>query len=75
MVVTFLPFANFTGYEQERTASPSTCNVHAPQAAFPQPNFVPFKFNVSLMTQSNGVLSSAISIDLTAPLTVKEIFI
>src|SRR5581483_1295823 len=41
IVVIDFPFATATGSEQERTAPPSRCTVHAPQAATPQPNFVP----------------------------------
>ena len=33
-----------TGSTQDRTAAPSTCTVHAPHAATPQPNLVPVRF-------------------------------
>src|SRR6185503_2212722 len=41
IVTTRLPAAADTGNEQERTAAPSRWTVQAPQAATPQPYFVP----------------------------------
>src|SRR5262249_55719656 len=58
MVVIFLPSAALTGSEQERTAPPSTCTVHAPHWAMPQPYFVPVSPICSRMTHSRGVLGS-----------------
>ena len=48
-----------TGNEQERTALPFKCTVHAPQAATPQPNLVPVSLSSSRITQSSGVSSGA----------------
>ena len=41
MVTIFFPTAADTGSAQERTGSPSTCTVQAPQTAMPQPYLVP----------------------------------
>src|SRR6516225_650235 len=38
---------------------PSTCTVHAPQRATPQPNFVPFMPRRSRKTHSNGMSGDA----------------
>src|SRR5436309_7777679 len=43
---------------QERTAAPSTCTVHAPHCAMPQPYFVPVRPTCSRITHSNGVVGS-----------------
>ena len=59
MVVTSLPATARTGNVQVRTAAPSTCIVHAPHRAAPQPNFVPFSLKVSRTTQSSGVSGSS----------------
>src|SRR5665213_1646514 len=40
MVVIFFPATLDTGVTHERAAEPSTCTVHAPHSAMPQPNFV-----------------------------------
>src|SRR5271169_1280214 len=55
MVVMFFATACETGVEQERTGSPSTWTVQAPQRPAPQPNFVPVNSSVSRRTQSRGV--------------------
>ena len=55
MVVTARPSTSDTGVMQERTGLPSTCTVQAPQAATPQPNFVPVSLRCSRSTQSSGV--------------------
>jgi hypothetical protein len=43
MVVIRTDDASRTGKEHERTALPSICTVQAPQAAMPQPYFVPVR--------------------------------
>jgi hypothetical protein len=58
MVVILVPTAPLTGNEQERVATPSTCTVHAPHCAMPQPYFVPVKPTFSRIAQSNGVSGS-----------------
>src|SRR5688500_5711517 len=52
MVVILLPATAETGVLQEGTGWPSTCTVHAPQSAAPQPNLVPIRPRLSRMTQS-----------------------
>src|SRR5580692_1153013 len=69
MVVTDLPSTSETGMAQERTASPSIWTVQAPQAAMPQPNFVPVSFRCSRSTQSSGV-SGATATSCRSPFTV-----
>src|SRR4029453_5500131 len=61
MVVTRAPAAAPTGYTQERTAAPFTCTVQAPQAAIPQPNFVPVMPASSRMAHNRGIWGSASS--------------
>src|SRR5262245_39871377 len=58
MVVICFPSAALTGSEQERTASPSTCTVHAPHWAIPQPYLVPVRPTFSRITHNNGVSGS-----------------
>jgi hypothetical protein len=58
------------GMLQERVGSPSTCTVHAPHCAMPQPNFVPVIFKCSRMTHSNGASGSASTLT-GRPLIVK----
>src|SRR4029079_16476188 len=70
MVVIFLPTAALSDVWQERTASPLTWTVHAPQRPAPQPNFVPVICNCSRMTQSSGV-SLAASTDIFRPLMLR----
>src|SRR3954463_8798963 len=67
MVVIFLPTASLTEVWQDRTASPLTWTVQAPQRPAPQPNLVPVICNCSRMTQSSGV-SLAASTDIFRPL-------
>src|SRR5580700_1993070 len=43
---------------QERVGAPSTCTVHAPHSAMPQPNFVPVMPSTSRNTQRSGVSPS-----------------
>src|SRR5215813_4029051 len=43
IVMTFFPATRASGVTHERTASPSTITVHAPQWAIPHPNFVPVR--------------------------------
>src|SRR5665213_1365516 len=57
MVVIFLPATAETGTEHERTAAPSRCTVHAPQAATPQPNFVPVSPTTSRIAHNRGIVS------------------
>jgi hypothetical protein len=70
MVVTDLPSTSEAGMAQERTGSPSMCTVQAPQAAMPQPNFVPVSFRCSRKTHNSGV-SGATLTWCRCPLTVK----
>src|SRR5665647_1117342 len=58
MVTIFLPTTLATGSEQERSASPSTCTVQAPQREIPQPYLVPGRFRWSRRTQSKGISGS-----------------
>ena len=58
MVVIFWPTAALTGITHERTAAPSTCTVHAPHCAMPQPYLVPVRPTCSRITHSSGVLGS-----------------
>src|SRR5215213_8532590 len=67
MVVIFLPTVSPTCVWQERTASPLTWTVQAPQRPAPQPNFVPVICNCSRMTHSSGVSLDA-STDILRPL-------
>ncbi len=57
--VTFFPATATSGVTQERVATPSTCTVHAPQSAAPQPNFVPVIWRWSRSTQRSGVSGAA----------------
>src|ERR1043166_6011277 len=59
MVTTLAPSAAETGVEQERTALPLRCTVHAPQKPAPQPYFVPVRPTWSRMTHRSGVFGSA----------------
>src|SRR5262249_13639279 len=71
MVVICLPSAALTGITQERTALPSTCTVHAPHCAMPQPYLVPVRPTCSRIAHSRGVLAlTSTSMDL--PLIVKR---
>ena len=58
MVVTSFPSAADTGVTQLRTAAPSTCIVHAPQSAMPQPNLEPVSPSSSRTYQSSGMSGS-----------------
>lgn len=62
-----------TGTLQLRTAFPLTCTVQAPQAAIPQPNFVPVKCSSSRRTQSRGASGSTSSSSRTTPFTMRRI--
>jgi hypothetical protein len=66
------PAAAATGVAHERMGSPSTCTVHAPHWAMPQPYFVPVNPRSSRNTQSKGVSGSA-STSLFRPLTFSMI--
>src|SRR5258708_28801195 len=55
MVVIFLPATAETGVMQARVGAPSTCTVHAPHSAMPQPNFVPVMPSTSRSVHSSGV--------------------
>src|SRR2546422_10467076 len=69
MVVIVLPATALAGVTQERIAWPSSCTVHAPQSALPQPNLVPVMPSTSRSTHSIGVSSSTSTVRET-PLTV-----
>src|SRR5574340_1522537 len=71
MVVTLFPAALLTGREQESTAAPSTCTVHAPHKPAPHPNFVPVRPSASRSTQSSGV-SGATSSACRTPFTTNS---
>src|SRR6266705_2419262 len=71
MVVIGLPSAALTGITQERTAWPSTCTVHAPHSAMPQPYLVPVRPTCSRMAHSSGVLGSTLT-SMELPLIVKR---
>ena len=74
MVVTDLPFASLIAVTQERVASPSRWTVQAPQAATPQPNFVPVSPRTSRRYQSTGIDGSP-SNDCAWPLTCRVIML
>jgi hypothetical protein len=70
MVTIFLPATAETGVTQERVGWPSTCTVHAPQAAIPQPNFVPVSPMTSRSAHNKG-MSAGTSREWDLPLTVR----
>src|SRR5690348_1851241 len=72
MVVIFLPATVESGVEQDRTAVPFTCTVHAPHWPRPQPNLVPVRPMFSRITHSSG-MSGLASTSYFLPLTSKEI--
>src|SRR5256885_7327489 len=55
MVVIALPAAALTGVTQERIGCPSSCTVHAPHSAIPQPNLVPVRPTTSRSTHRIGM--------------------
>ena len=69
MVVTCLPSVADMGSVHDRTARPSRCTVQAPQAAMPQPYFVPVRPSCSRSTQRSGI-SGSTSKACGVPLTV-----
>src|SRR5436190_3046237 len=71
MVVTCLPTAAATGITQERTALPSTCTVHEPHCATPQPYLVPVSPICSRIAHKSGVLGSTFT-SLVLPLMVSR---
>src|SRR5262249_30327740 len=71
MVVICLPSAALTGSMQERTALPSTCTVHAPHCAMPQPYLVPVRPTCSRIAHSSGVLGLTLT-SIELPLIVKR---
>ena len=58
IVTIFLPTAADTGSAQERTASPSTSTVQAPQTPMPQPYLAPGRSRWPRRTQSSGISGS-----------------
>src|SRR5690349_8043074 len=74
MVVISFPAAAESGSTHERTALPSTCTVHAPHCAAPQPNFVPVSSSVSRKTHRSGVVGSTSSVRF-CPFTLRSIAI
>src|SRR5258708_25861557 len=72
MVVIFLPATSEIAVWHDRTASPLTWTVQAPQSPAPQPNFVPVICNCSRIAQSSGV-SGAASTDIFRPLMFKVV--
>src|SRR6266403_5384518 len=73
MVVISSPAAAETGIKHDRVGRPSRCTVHAPQSPMPHPNLVPFNFNESRITHSNGVVGSKSDRSRSVPLI--DIFI
>src|SRR2546422_3895090 len=61
MVVMRLPAAAAIGVMHERTGLPSTCTVHAPHSAMPQPNFVPVIPSTSRSTHSRDRKSTRLN--------------
>ena len=59
MVTMSAPSVALSGSEQDRTGSPLTCTVQAPQAPMPQPNLVPVSPRSSRRTHSRGLSGSA----------------
>src|SRR3974390_2963846 len=72
MVVMCASATDPTGTTQLRVSLPFTCTVQAPQAATPQPNFVPVRFSSSRITQRSGA-SGSTSRPGTMPFTIKRI--
>ena len=72
MVVIARPATADTGVVHERSGWPSTCTVHAPHIAIPQPYLVPVSSSFSRSTQRSGVSGEA-SMRCGLPLTVREI--
>src|SRR4051812_22101716 len=72
MVVIFMVAAPETGNTQLRVACPSTCTVHAPQSALPQPYLLPVMLRWSRRTHSNGV-SGSTSVSTCLPLIFRLI--
>src|ERR1700722_14876921 len=74
MVVTDLPFASAICVWHDLVASPSRWIVQAPQAATPQPNFVPVGPGRARKYQSTGSDGSP-SNDCACPLTCRVIML
>src|SRR5207244_1970010 len=74
IVVMRRPVTAESGVMQLRVGLPSTCTVHAPHSAMPQPNFVPVISRKSRNTQSSGVSASA-STDTGLPLTLSGVML
>src|SRR3974390_3875204 len=72
MVGVCAPATDPTGTTQLRVSVPFTCTGQAPQAATPQPNFVPVRFSSSRITQRSGA-SGSTSRAWTMPFTIKRI--
>src|SRR5689334_23305933 len=68
IVVTERPETSLTAVMQARVAAPSTCTVHAPHSATPQPYLVPLSPSSSRKYQSSGIDGSP-SNDCSWPLT------
>src|SRR5207249_12158701 len=74
MVVIFLPVAAATGVTHERIGWPSSCTVHAPHSAMPQPNFVPVRPTTSRSAQRSGI-SGGTSTVWSLPLMLRVIML
>src|SRR5260221_6758976 len=72
IVVMRRPVTAESGVWQLRTGLPSTCTVHAPHSAMPQPNLVPVMSRKSRSTQRSGVSASA-STETGLPLTLSGV--
>src|SRR3546814_4364493 len=70
-VSTDLPSTSPTGTEQERSASPSICTVHAPHRALPQPHLVPVRPASSRITHRSGLAGST-SVRTDSPFSLKH---
>src|SRR5689334_14812584 len=72
MVLMRRPVTAESGVIQLRVGLPSTCTVHAPQSAMPQPNLVPVSSRKSRSTQRSGVSGSASTV-CGVPLTLSGV--
>src|SRR6266542_2444396 len=74
-VTTFLPTAEDTGTEHERTALPSTSTVHEPHWPRPQPKSGPCNPRSSRSAYSRGISGSSATTDAGLPFTLSASFI
>src|SRR5881296_534082 len=74
-VTTFLPTAEDTGTEHDRTALPSTSTVHEPHWPRPQPKSGPCNPRSLRSAYSSGISGSSTTIDAALPFTLSASFI